>query len=269
MTDSWQRKEIIGDCTLYLGDCREILPTLGKVDAVVTSPPYNQNIDAFKPSGMHKESRWVEKISGGYFDSLPEDEYQSSQVELLRNLYAATSDTASVFYNHKIRWRDGQFISPLAWVQRSPWRVRQEIVWARNGSVTMNARMFAPSDERIYWLVKEKHKWHQKCVSFMSVWAMASEVFSEHACVFPLELPMRSIEATTDIGDTVADPFMGSGTTGVACVKLGRKFIGIEIEPKYFDIACKRIDAATREPRLPLNDPPNLKQTDMLEDIEE
>ena len=63
---------------------------------------------------------------------------------------------------------------------------------------------------------------------------------------------------------TVLDPFMGSGTTGVACVKLGRKFIGIEIEPKYFDIACKRIAAAIAEPRLPGLDQPKLEQMDLM-----
>jgi site-specific DNA-methyltransferase (adenine-specific) len=54
----------------------------------------------------------------------------------------------------------------------------------------------------------------------------------------------------TDLGQTVLDPFMGSGTTGVACANLGRKFIGIEIEPKYFDIACERISAAYAQMRL-------------------
>jgi DNA modification methylase len=62
---------------------------------------------------------------------------------------------------------------------------------------------------------------------------------------------------------TVLDPYAGSGTTGVACVKLGRRFIGIEIEPRYFDIACRRIEAAVREPRLPLPEP-RPKQQAML-----
>lgn len=240
----------IGDATLYLGDCLEIMPTLGKVDCTVTSPPYNHNITSFKPSGMHKESRWIDKMSRGYSDNLDESEYQLWQRELLDAIYDVSQSTASLFYNHKIRWRDGEMIHPINWMQPTKWRIRQEIIWARNGSTTMNARMFAPSDERIYWLCKEKHKWNQSCVSYMTVWRMNSVVFDDHACVFPVELPKRSIMATTDAGDTVLDPFMGSGTTGVACAKLGRKFIGIELEPKYFDIACERIQKAYDQPDM-------------------
>ena len=79
------REEQIGDARLILGDCREVLLHGGSMglyglDAAVTSPPYNQNIDKFKPSGMHKESRWVEKISSGYSDSMEESDYQDWQV---------------------------------------------------------------------------------------------------------------------------------------------------------------------------------------------
>jgi hypothetical protein len=69
----------------------------------------------------------------------------------------------------------------------------------------------------------------------------------------------------TEDTDTVLDPFMGSGTTGVACVKLGRRFIGIEIEPKYFDIACRRIEAATRQPDLFIEQPRKPEQLNLLE----
>lgn len=256
--------EHIGDATLYLGDCREILPQIWAVDTVVTSPPYNQGIDKFKPSGMHKESRWVDKISSGYADSMDEKLYQGWQSDILEYLYAATGSCGSVFYNHKHRWRDGIILNPIDWIRRTRWRIRQEIVWARNGSTTMNARMFAPSDERIYWLCKDLHKWNQECVSYMSVWQIASFAYAEHACAYPIDIPERCIRASTDIGDIVLDPFMGSGTTGVACAKLGRKFIGIEIEPRYFDIACKRIDEAYKQPDFFVDRPPPPKQEALL-----
>ena len=73
------------------------------------------------------------------------------------------------------------------------------------------------------------------------------------------------VERTSRAGETILDPFMGSGTTGVACAKLGRRFIGIEIEPRYFDIACRRIEEAYRQPRLFAEPAPKPKQTDMLE----
>ena len=74
-----------------------------------------------------------------------------------------------------------------------------------------------------------------------------SEPDREHPTQKPIALMQWCVEKTTG---TVLDPFMGSGTTGVACANLGRKFIGIEIEPKYFDIACRRIEQAYKQPRL-------------------
>lgn len=227
--------------SLYHGDSQAIVPQLRGINGVVTSPPYNQKIDSFKPSGMHKESRWVDKISQGYADSMPEDDYQQWQVETLNALWDATDETASCFYNHKIRWRDGELLIPLDWLRRTKWKLRQEIIWARNGSCTMNARMFAPSEERIYWLRKETHKWNQESVSHMSVWNIASQPSPEHPCVYPVQIPARCIMATTDPGDTVLDPYMGNGTTGIAAIRAGRKFVGIEKDGRHFSNAVERI----------------------------
>ncbi len=86
----------------------------------------------------------------------------------------------------------------------------------------------------------------------------------EHPTQKPLQLMQWCLGFLPE-KDTILDPFMGSGTTGVACAKLGRKFIGIEIEPKYFDIACKRVQAAVDEPRLPgLDAAPAAKQEPLL-----
>ena len=85
-----------------------------------------------------------------------------------------------------------------------------------------------------------------------------------HPAVFPVALPEHLLRSFTEIGDIACDPFMGSGTTGVACVKLGRKFIGIEIEPKYFDIACRRIQAALDAPDMFVEPPKPAKQEAML-----
>lgn len=81
----------------------------------------------------------------------------------------------------------------------------------------------------------------------------------------PIELIERLVSIHTSEADTVCDPFMGSGTTGVACAKLGRKFIGIELEPKYFDIACRRIDEAYKQPRLFAEPAPKPVQTNLLD----
>ncbi len=233
-----------GGITIYHGDCRDILAGLSEssIDLTVTSPPYNQRIDSFKPSGMQKGWRWADKISAGYFDSTSEPEYENWQVELLASVHRATKETGSCFYNHKLRWRDGEILHPIDIVRRTAFRLRQELIWRRDGSLTLTARMFGPNDERIYWLVKGRHhKWNQSEVGQLTVWNINSVKTAEHACPFPVEIPQRAIRATTDVGDLVLDPFMGSGTTIVAAKDLGRKAIGIEIEERYCEIAAKRL----------------------------
>jgi site-specific DNA-methyltransferase (adenine-specific) len=235
--------------TIYHGDCRDVLPGLARVRCCVTSPPYNHAIDSFKASGMHRETRWVKKISGGYTDQVDESEYQKQQRYILDAIADILEPDGSVFYNHKLRWRNGTLLHPVAWLAGIKLQMRQEIIWARNGSVTLNAKMFAPSDERIYWFDRGVHKWNQECVSYMSVWHIdqygsfgaARGCVTGHPCAYPIGLPLRCIKATTDEGDTVLDPFCGSGTTLEAAHRLGRKFIGIEIEERYCEIAAKRL----------------------------
>ena len=87
----------------------------------------------------------------------------------------------------------------------------------------------------------------------------------DHPCPKPLAAMLWAVNRASMIGVTVLDPFMGSGTTGVACVKLGRRFIGIEIDPTYFDIACRRIEAATKQPDLFIEQPKKAEQLNLLE----
>ena len=254
------RIEKIGNATLYLADCRDVLPTLPKVDAVVTSPPYNQLGSLPKEgSGTWAKStggagflrKWAES---GYSDSMDESEYQQWQNELFAAIGDRCAEDASLFYNHQMRWRDGECLHPIAWFKPVGWSLRQEIVWNRAGGMMFNARMFCRFHESIIWLVRgKKWTWNQEMVGHGTVWNMAREQQQqgkEHPVAFPVELPERCIGAATNRGALVLDPFMGSGTTGVACANLGRSFIGIEREPKYFEIACRRIEDAQRQGRL-------------------
>jgi site-specific DNA-methyltransferase (adenine-specific) len=233
------------DVRLIHGDALEVLRAMpgGSVDCVVTSPPYNQKIDKFRPSGMQKNWRWAGKIASGYKDDMPEAEYRAWQVAVLDELHRVVKEGGSCFYNHKLRWRDGVLLHPIDIVRASRWAVRQEIIWRRDGSPTMNARMFAPCDERIYWLHKGRHRWNQECVGYLSVWDINSVKGTDHACAYPVEIPYRCIRATTDPEDTILDPFMGSGTTGVACMRLGRRFVGIEIGGENVALADRRLEA--------------------------
>jgi modification methylase len=107
---------------------------------------------------------------------------------------------------------------------------------------------FVPTHEWILLLAKPAFRLKSKGVSGLGdVWPMRPEK-NEHPAPFPIDLPARVLEATA--GKTVLDPFMGSGTTGVACARTGRRFIGIEKDRRWFDLACERIDLASRQPDM-------------------
>lgn len=248
--DTW----ILGDHRLLCGDATD-LGDLGLLMAgdearlVVTSPPYNQKLDGFKPSGMQKENpAWVERMASAYEDSLDEPEYQDQQVELLNNLMHVTTDDASVLYNHKNRYREREVLSPLRWLWRDdqPWKLRQEIIWDRQGSITLNAKMFMPCDERIYWLTcGDTFVFNDTAdiKAYSTVWDIAPRAEAGVSAPFPLELPQRCVQACSVRGDIVLDPYMGSGTTILACEALGRRGYGVEINPEYCDVILARWEA--------------------------
>ena len=226
-------EEIIGNARLICADCLEILPTLPKVDVVITSPPYNignihhtGNIRAFH-----------------YQDDMPEEKYQTWQVSVLD-----TCKASHLFYNHKNRIRLGKQITPYEWLLRTRWVIKQEIVW-RNGGQNFDPCRFYPMTERIYWLaetIDAKGNNSGSWTDYVS-WEPV-KVQPEHGRQFNVKFPETMITFVN--AQSVLDPFMGSGTTGVACMNLGCKFIGIEIERKYFDIACERIEQAQKQQRL-------------------
>jgi len=232
--------------TIYHGDCREVLPLLGGINLTVTSPPYNTmgtRIPA-RPSGMHSSNGWLAKATAiGYADDLTEPDYEAWQVDVAAAIHDATVDGGSFFYNHKIRYRDTNPVHPIDLVRQfADWHLRQELVWDRGGSMVLNARMFPPSDERIYWMTKGAWRWNQDAVAFMSVWRITPTAGDDgHPCPYPADIPKRCMVATTSPGDTVLDPFMGSGTTLRAAKDLGRKAIGIEISERYCEIAARRM----------------------------
>jgi site-specific DNA-methyltransferase (adenine-specific) len=236
--------------TLYRGDCLEILRELRGLDCIVTSPPYNQKLDQFKASGMQAEWKVCERMASAYSDSRDETEYAAEQVMMLDLCHDATTETASLFYNHKLRWRDKKVLHPLDIVRASLWELRQEIIWLRDGSMTQNAKMFPPCEERIYWMHKGEWHWNQKANEWMSVWRINSDKKSPHPVGFPVSLPYRAIMATTLPGQTVCDPYMGGGTTGLACLRNGRNFVGIENDNRHFETACEQMRLEIEETLL-------------------
>lgn len=199
------RIETIGNATLYLGDCRDILPTLPKVDAVITDPPYGI---------AHLGGKWGKKKELAW-----DREPAATEAQLI--------EAGEIV----VVWGGNYFNLPpsrgwLVW--RKPDRVPSaadvELAWT---NIDMNARLIdhsiaATNAERVGHPTQKPERVMRWCMDVAGVKA----------------------------GSLVLDPYMGSGTTGVACMQLGHKFIGVEMEPKYFDIACRRIEDAQRQGRL-------------------
>ena len=249
----------IGNATLFLADYRKVLQSIASVDAVVTSPPYN--LAGFHQMHRGNSAKWAYE---SYDDNLPEPEYQKWQIELLNELFSICN--GPLFYSHKNRIQGGRLISPIQWLTKTKWVVHQAIVVNKGSGANVDKRRFFPVYEYIYLCFK---KWNDEinnkdCLT--NVWFVGDQQTNrkeiQHPAVMPESVAYKCINATN--AQTILDPFMGSGTTGVAAMQLGRKFIGIEIEPKYFDIACERIENAQRQQTLfePIKKP---EQTSFLE----
>lgn len=211
-TGPWKRIERIGNAVLLLGDCLEILPTLPKVDAVITDPPYG-----IKANENPVRGKWgADVVRGGAWDR------ERPSAELVRMTIAAA---------HKACVWGGNYFADLL-PPTMGWLVWDKIT-----------RDFSLADCELAWTSE------QRAARIFSKSRNPDDAWKGH----PTQKPVSLMEwCSKQLGDpqSVADPFMGSGTTGVACMNLGRKFIGIEIEPKYFDIACERITNAQRQERL-------------------
>jgi len=214
-------KEILADgIELYLGDCRDILPTFGRVDAVVTDPPYG-----------------ISFISNHRTESYAaiENDTEKWPLELMT--------TFPVRHSKYIfcRWDDLQRVL----------KPRSLITWVKNNwSMGDLEHEHARQTEVVLFYVGPEHFFPNKRPTDVVFAPRTDNNF--HPTEKPISL-MSSIIQWTD--GTILDPFMGSGSTGVAAVKVGRKFIGIEKDPGYFDIACKRISEAFNQPDMFIDRP--------------
>lgn len=213
----YKRKEVIGDCRLILGDCMEVMPTIGKVDAVVTDPPYGIDENHKKVASRGKLA--TPKDYGEFnWDKSPPPQ--------------AVIDYMREISNHQIIFGGNYFNLPptscwLVWDKQNGDNdfADCELAWTNLNKAV----------RRIYW------RWNGMIRKGNDV--------REHPTQKP-EGVMSWCLTHIPNARTILDPFMGSGTTGVACVKAGRKFIGIEREPSYFDIACRRIEEAYKQPDM-------------------
>ena len=207
----------IGRATLYCGDCRDILPTLPKVDAVVTDPPYG--IAASPGVGKYGVMKW-----GGVNDLKWDDE---APIEVVQSLVALGVPS--------VIWGGNYFglpphRCPLVWDKGAGFRGRTfaelELAWS---NLDLNAKIISRDP-----LAKGDYS------------------AKEHPTQKPVVVMEWCIEQLPDDVETILDPFAGSGTTGVAAIKRGKAFIGIEREPKYFEAMCRRIREANGDDAGPL-----------------
>lgn len=219
---------IIGDATLYLGDCLEILPTLGQVDAVVTDPPYG--IGYVKGSGGRTGA------------------YRGSKENCGRNTAPIVGDDRPfdpipwLAYRNVLMWGANHF------VRRIPEGCGRWLAWNKLDDMEPFDDF---SDVEFAWhsLGKASRICNFKWKGGIARVKAGEDKTRDHPTQKPVGLMLWCLNQI-GAAETILDPFMGSGTTGVACVKMGRKFIGVEIEPKYFDIACRRIEEAQRQPDM-------------------
>lgn len=189
-------------------------------------------------------------IYADYRDKMPEQEYQKKETEVLNEIFRVTKKGGSFFYNHKLRWVNGEMFHPMDWLRKTKWAVRQEIIWDRTIAGNIRGWRFWQVEERIYWLYKpinENKKGKElesRDAKMTSIWRAIPENDNPHPAPFPIWLPTRiilSILRDKSKDAIVLDPYVGSGTTALAAKILGFNYLGIDISKEYLDYAKNRL----------------------------
>jgi site-specific DNA-methyltransferase (adenine-specific) len=251
---------VIGDATLYLGDCIDTLKSLPaqSIDCVLTDPPYSSGTRREGAKGIRKSM--LRETDGE--DWFPND-------------CLTTDGFWWLMHSNAVQWkrlcRVGSHI--LAFID---WRMWHHMTGAVESADLRRFGMLV-WDKTFFGMGMFFRNQHELIMHFTNgtgkaasrhdignVLSFAPIRNGEHFTEKPVDLCHELLSVVTEPEDVVLDPFMGSGTTGVACAKLGRRFIGIEIEPKYFDIACRRIEAAYAQPDMFVTPPAKPVQEAML-----
>jgi modification methylase len=177
-----------------------------------------------------------------YGDNMPNDEYAEWQRACISEMMRIISDDGALFYNHKWRVQGGLIQDRQDIVESFP--VRQIIIWKRKGGINFNPGYFLPTYEVIYLIAKPKFRLAQGANSFGDIWEISQEQNNDHPAPFPEEL-VESVLLSSK-GQTVLDPFIGSGTTAAVAKRLGRNFVGIDASQEYCETAAVRV-AGTRK----------------------
>jgi DNA modification methylase len=278
------KKETIAEgVTLYLGDCREILPTLGKVDAVVTSPPY----DGLRTYGGHEPVDTFAVIDacagalapGGVMVwNVKDQTVNGSETGTSFKQALHAMDRGLLLHDTMIYVRRGvtfpdanRYLPAFEYMFIFSNGVPKHFNGIKDRPNRYAGTVMHGTDRQFDGSLTKKNRTGETVPNFglrYNWWEMhnaeaGSGTFGGHPAPMPYPMADGHIRTWTAGQATVLDPFMGSGTTGVAAVSLGRRFVGIEIEPKYFDISCKRILGATKQTDLFVEKPAPAKQISM------
>ena len=243
VTEGTAGPHIVGDAALYRGDCLEILPALGAVDHIVTDPPYEDALHA--AVGRIARTDGKAPPRGPDFAGI-----DAIRTEAATTIAGASSGWAIVFTLAEGvgAWRDALQAAGARWDTTLCW-IKPDATPRFNGQGA--ARGFECMVSA--WCGSGHRRWNG---------GGRRGVFSHptakggHPTAKPVALMIELVALYTQPGDLVCDPFMGGGATGVACLALGRRFIGIESDPRYYAMACGRIERAAAQPRLALPVPP-------------
>lgn len=231
---TYKRKEVIGNCTLYLGDCMDVIPTLGRVDAVVTDPPFGVgNFVQVTGNIMGRGANRGKIVS--WNECAPPPEF----FELCKRIA-----------KHRIIWGANFF---NCFEERGG-----AIVWDKAQSMPNFSKADIASCTHFQKTEIVRIPWTN--------FTVAHKAETDHPCERPVALYDWCVKYLPDSPRLILDPFLGSGSCGVACVHLQRSFIGIELDETYFDIACKRIEEAYKQPSLfPAEKPKPPKTGDLFD----
>lgn len=227
---------IIGDCTLYHGDCLEVMAGLESVSHVIGDPPYEKE--------AHKTGR---RTQASVKRGVNADLDFAAISETLRDDVSAAAHRLSqgwiIWFCQAEAvgsWRDS--------LEAAGAKYKRAMIWVKPDSTPqLNGQMPAPGYESmpLAWSGQGHSRWNAG--GKRGVYTHLTnqrDRDGRHPTEKPIPLMREILHDFTNPGETILDPFMGSGTTGVACAKMGRRFIGIELDRKYFDIACERITKA-------------------------
>ena len=224
---------------LHKGDCLEIMKDIldESIDIIITSPPYNIG-------KMHSNKTQFGTYSG---NDMKEFDYQQWQLDIFKEYKRILKPDGSIFYNHKVRIKNGKAINPLEWILKTDFILKQEITWNQKKSANCDKIRFFPFSERIYWLTKDPKVKIKNNLCLSDVWeCVPSHKRKEtgHIAVMPDKIVFNILSSIENIEEkTVLDNFLGSGTTGKVCRDFNvKKFIGIELSDEYYALAYNRIN---------------------------